>query len=187
MVVLKTWSVFFTCQYLSCRSIFHSWLESRLLQSLSFRMPVKVFVTSIKSPKVRGLAVFKHADCSTALNMFWITFHRLCCWLFYEVSTHCLLWSYSGSVLSCRFGLSDLRFWRGSPRPRSTSAEPTEAPCAPRVCVTGKRGVSLHFLTFWQETRMVLIFTLFKIVTACLLLLLLISYLNFSSKTWKRE
>lgn len=40
--------------------------------------------------------------------------------------------------LSIRFGLLDLRFWWGSPRPRSTSAGPTEAPCAPSVCVTGK-------------------------------------------------
>lgn len=37
-----------------------------------------------------------------------------------------------------RFGLSGLRFWWGSPRPRSMSAGPTEAPCAPSVCGTGE-------------------------------------------------
>ncbi len=54
-----------------------------------------------------------------------------------------LLWSHFGCAPSCRFGLLDLRFWWGSPRPRSASAEPTEALCAPSLCVTGKRNISL--------------------------------------------
>lgn len=59
--------------------------------------------------------------------------------------------------LSYRFGLSDLRFWWGSPRPRSTSAGPTVAPCAPSVCVTGKRSISSFPDPCW-ETGMMLVF-----------------------------
>lgn len=40
-----------------------------------------------------------------------------------------------------RSGQLDLRSWWGSPRPRSTSAGPTEAPCAPSLCATGERSV----------------------------------------------
>lgn len=51
------------------------------------------------------------------------------------------------SVLAVRSGQLDLRFWWGSPRPRSTSAGPTEAPCAPSVCVTGEKQFTSMFIS----------------------------------------
>lgn len=44
-------------------------------------------------------------------------------------------------ALSGRFVPLDLRFWWGSPRPRSTSAGPMEALCVPSVSVTGESSI----------------------------------------------
>lgn len=53
----------------------------------------------------------------------------------------------SAVLCPCRFGLLDLRFSWGSPRPRSTSAGLMEVPCAPSVSVTGKRKLMLSKAT----------------------------------------